>query len=119
MKRKNRLTHSNDYKRVRQSGRSYAHPLSVIIVGEGLEANPRVGIQVSKALGGAVERNRIKRQLREIISDAMPSINHNVDFIIIPREPASRASFNELQSAVIRLLGKAGLLGANNNDSGR
>ena len=119
MKRKFRLTHSNDYKRVRHSGKSYAHPLSVIVVGEGQEENPRIGIQVSKAVGGAVQRNRIKRQLRSIITEALPSINKNADIILIPREPASRASFQEIRSAVLGLLGKAGLIGANNNDSGR
>ena len=119
MKRKFRLTHSNDYKRVRHSGKSYAHPLSIIIVGEGQEENPRVGIQVSKALGGAVQRNRVKRQLRAIISMALPSIKHNADIVVIPRGPASRATFQEIQSAVLGLLGRAGLFGADNNDSGR
>lgn len=118
MKRKFRLTHSNDYKRVRHTGRTYAHPLSVIIVGEGQAENPRVGIQVSRALGGAVQRNRIKRQMREILTDALSEINKNCDIVVIPREPASRASFQELVTAVMVLLGRAGLIGAYNNDSG-
>jgi ribonuclease P protein component len=119
VKRKFRLTHSNDYKRVRHTGRSYAHPLSVIVVGEGQDENPRVGILVSKALGGAVQRNRVKRQLRAIVTNALPLITQKVDIIIIPREPASRASFQEINSAVMILLGRAGLVGANDNDSGR
>jgi len=119
VKRKFRITHSNDYKRVRHSGKSYAHPLSVIIIGDGQEENPRVGIQVSKALGSAVQRNRVKRRLRAIISEKLPSITRNADIIIIPREPASRASFQELRSAVFELLGRAGLIGTNDNDTGR
>ena len=119
MKRKFRLTHSNDFKRVRHTGKSYAHPLSVIIVGEGQDENPRVGIQVSKALGGAVQRNRIKRQLRAIITSLLPEIDQNADIILIPREPASRASFLEIQAAVRKLLGRAGLIGTDNNGPGR
>lgn len=119
MKRKFRLTHTNDYKRVRQTGKSYAHPLSVIIVGEGQTENPRVGIQVSKSLGGAVQRNRIKRRMREILTSMLSEINCNCDIIVIPREPASRASFQELSSAVMVLLGRAGLIGADNNDPRR
>ena len=117
MKRKYRLTHSNDYNRVRHNGRSYAHPLTVIIVGEGQAENPRVGIQVSRALGGAVQRNRIKRQMREILTSALSEINRNCDIVVIPREPASQASFQELCSAVKVLLRRAGLIDANNNDS--
>jgi ribonuclease P protein component len=119
VKRKFRLTQSNDYKRVRQSGKSYAHPLSVIVVAKGQEENPRVGIQVSKALGGAVQRNHVKRQIRAIITEALPIFEQNADVIIIPREPASRATYQEIQTAVLGLLGRAGLIGANNYDPRR
>lgn len=119
MKRKFRLTHSNDYKRVRQSGKSYAHPLSVIVIAKGQDENPRVGIQVSKALGGAVKRNHVKRQIRAIITETLPTIEQNADFIIIPREPASRATFQEIRTAVLGLLGRAGLIDADNYDPRR
>lgn len=119
MKRKNRLTHSNDFKRVRRKGKSYSHPLAVMIVGKGLEKDSRAGIVVTKSLGGAVQRNHIKRQLREIITSVLPELTEKVDLLFIPREPASRASFHEIQSAVMVLLGKAGLIVSDNNGSGR
>lgn len=119
MKRKFRLTQSNDFKRVRHTGRSYAHPLSVIVVATGQAENSRAGILVTKALGGAVQRNHIKRQLRAIITELLPEIKKNVEIIVIPREPASRASYQEIKSAVASLLGRAGLIVANNYDPGR
>jgi len=119
VKRKFRLTQSNDFKRVRHTGRSYAHPLSVIVVTTGQEEHSRAGILVTKALGGAVQRNHTKRQLRAIITELLPEMNKNVDIIVIPREPASRASYQEIRSAVIGLLRRAGLIVANNNDPGR
>lgn len=119
MKRKFRLTQTNDYKRVRQSGKSYAHPLSVIVVDRGQEEHPRVGIQVSKALGGAVQRNHVKRQIRAIITETLPFFEQNADIIVIPREPASRATYQEIRTAVLGLLGRAGLIGTNNNDPRR
>ncbi len=119
MKRKFRLTHSNDFKRVRHTGKSYAHPLAVIVVVKGLAENSRAGIITTRTVGGAVERNRVKRQMREIISQLLPNLTKNVDLLLIAREPASRASFTEIQSAVKGLLGKAGLVVSNNNDPGR
>lgn len=104
---------------MRHTGRSYAHPLSVIVVKTGQEENSRVGILVTKALGGAVQRNRIKRQMRAILTELLPEIKKNVDIIVIPRVPASRASYQEIKSAVIGLLGRAGLIVTNNNDPGR
>ena len=119
MKRKYRLTHSNDFKRVRHTGRSYAHPLAVIIVGKGQEENSRAGIIATRAVGGAVNRNAVKRRLREILTPILPDLAMNVDLLVIAREPASRAPFMEIQSAIVGLLGKAGLFVSNDNDSGR
>lgn len=119
MKRKFRLTHANDFKRVRHTGRTYAHPLAVIIRARGLDENSRVGIIATRSVGGAVDRNRVKRQLRAIISPLMPNLKEKTDLLLIAREPSSRAKFTEIQSAVMELLGKAGLIVSNHHDPGR
>ena len=117
MKRNYRLTHSNDFKRVRNTGKSFAHPLVVIVVAEGHVDNVRAGIVATKAVGGAVERNTIKRRLKEIITPLLPGFTANVDLIIIARDPALKASYSDLQSAILGLLGKAGLVVSNDYDS--
>jgi ribonuclease P protein component len=117
--RKFRLTQTNDFKRVRHSGRSYAHPLAIIVVGEGKEENSRVGFLVTRSVGGAVQRNHVKRQLRAIFTSIIPSMQKNVDLVVIPRSGASQATFQEIQTAIIGLLGKAGLIVTNFNDAGR
>ncbi|HNR01799.1 MAG TPA: ribonuclease P protein component [Anaerolineaceae bacterium] len=119
MKRKFRLTQANDFKRVRHTGRSYAHPLAVIVTAKGLDQNSRAGIIATRSVGGAVERNRVKRQLRAIIAPYMPELQEPVDFLLIARERASKARFIEIQSAVVELLGKAGLIVSNHHDPGR
>lgn len=119
MKRKFRLTQASDFKRVRHTGRSYAHPLAVIVKARGLEENSRAGIIATRSIGGAVERNRVKRQLRVIIAPFIPNLKETVDLLLIAREPASRAKFIEIHSAVVELLGKAGLIVSNHNDPGR
>jgi ribonuclease P protein component len=63
-----RLTRSEDFKRVRRDGKSYAHPLVVLIAlnSENNEhSRVRVGVAAGKSVGTAVIRNRTKRLLRE------------------------------------------------------
>lgn len=95
--RRQRLSRSADFERVYRHGRSTQHRLVVVYrfdrpddvhgdVGEG--EGCRVGITVSKKLGGAVERNRLKRQLREAIDrcDALPE-GHDLVLIARPGLP--------------------------------
>jgi hypothetical protein len=58
VKRRFRLTRSTDFKRVRRIGRSYAHPLVVLIVASNEIQQARIGIVAGKTVGMAVERNR-------------------------------------------------------------
>ena len=60
----------------------------------------RVGFTVSKALGGAVQRNRIKRRLREAVRLGNFSIAIAVDVVINPKRSALTADFTDLQSEV-------------------
>jgi len=63
----------------------------------------RVGFTVSKALGGAVQRNRIRRRLREAIRLGDFSTDVAVDVVINPKRSALAADFNDLQSEVIKV----------------
>ena len=65
MKRNFRLTRSTDFKRVRNAGKSYAHPLLVLVVNPAAENSLKIGVTAGRSVGGAVQRNRAKRLLRE------------------------------------------------------
>ena len=58
MQRKFRLTRSEDFKRVRRSGKSYAHPLVVLIVQAHDQPRVKVGVAAGRTVGTAVYRNR-------------------------------------------------------------
>ena len=83
MKRRFRLTRSTDFKRVRRSGKSYAHPLVVLYALKSDQAGVRVGVSAGLAVGNAVKRNRAKRLLRaamnELITADSPGIRPAVD----------------------------------------
>jgi len=81
MKRKFRLTRSTDFKRVRRFGKSYAHPL-VVLISQPNELNiSRFGISAGRSVGNAVHRNRAKRQIRESLRPLLPSIKSGWDVV--------------------------------------
>ncbi len=60
---------------------------------------PRVGLAVSRRLGSAVQRNRIKRLLREAARPLLRAGN-GLDRVIVPRPPAVGASWDELRQTL-------------------
>jgi len=115
LNRKYWITSTNDFKRVRLSGRSYAHPLVVIIPLAGTESYSRAGIITGKSIGNAVKRNRARRQLRVILSEFLPQLKTPADLVIIGRMPIHEASFQEIRLAVQKMLIRAGLLEKNDS----
>ena len=109
MKRRFRLRSSTDFKRVRQIGKSYAHPL-VVLVKEPTPEGLKIGISAGRSVGTAVERNRAKRRLREAINQWMPQIPTGWNLILIARQPILKADWQELLNAIHTLLRKARLL---------
>ncbi len=68
----------------------------------------RYGFSVSRRLGGAVVRNRVKRVLREILRQV--PVKPGWDIIFIARSPAAKAGYAELNKSVTDLLLRSGLL---------
>ena len=117
MQRKFRLTRSEDFKRVRRSGKSYAHPLVVLIVQahdkrSGPEDQPRVkvGVAAGRTVGTAVYRNRAKRLLRESMRSLLPEITPGLDLILIARPGLTSVSLEETRQALLTLLQRAQIL---------
>ena len=116
MERKHRLTRSIDFKRVRRTGRSLAHPLAVLISLRNEIAATRLGVSAARSIGNAVQRNRVKRRLREAWRSHMPEIASGWDVILIARPGAVDAEWDLLRKAIHDLLQRSGLLRESNRD---
>ena len=110
MKSRFRLTRSTDFKRVRRYGKSYAHPLVVLYTTSSIEPNPRIGISAGRWVGGAVERNRAKRLLREVMRSFIPQIPPGNDLLLIARSPLPESTFSSVKEALETLLKRAKLI---------
>ncbi|HJX49062.1 MAG TPA: ribonuclease P protein component [Gaiellaceae bacterium] len=86
MKRANRLSRSRDFDVVYRQGRSVSSRFLVLYWFPHEDpAAPRFGFSVPKAVGGAVERNRIKRQLREVWQGRLERVPAGNDYVLIVR----------------------------------
>ena len=110
MKRKFRLRKRTDFERVRRHGKSYAHPLVVLVARPNELALTRVGVAAGRSLGNAVERNRAKRRLRAAVHPFAASIPPGCDILFLARAPLAQASFDELTLALRSLLSRAKVL---------
>jgi ribonuclease P protein component len=73
---------------------------------ENQATGPRIGLTVSRALGGSVERNRIRRRMREAVRLNLSRLNAPVDVVINPKKIVLKADFPELVSEVRRAFEK-------------
>lgn len=113
MQRRNRLSRSRDFDAVYRHGRSVSTRFLVLYSFDRDEAagDARLGLAVPKAVGGAVVRNRIKRQLKEIWRGRLERIPSGRDYVLVVRpglpEAAEARGHGWLEERVDEVLGKA------------
>jgi ribonuclease P protein component len=107
----NRLCKEGDFKKVYNQGRPvYSNDLMLKFTRNNLE-NSRVGFVVShKITNKAVERNRIKRQLREILRVNIGKTKKGLDIVIIVKKSIINKSFAEKKKSTWYILEKANLI---------
>ena len=113
MQRRHRLSRSRDFDAVYRQGRSVSTRYLVLYwFARGEDADePRLGIAVPKQLGGAVVRNRVKRQLREVWRASLERVPPGNDYVLIARaglpEAVEARGFEWLGERVAEVLQKA------------
>jgi ribonuclease P protein component len=116
--RRQRLSRSAEFDRVYREGRSHANRYLVLysFPREANEDSPRLGVSVGRKVGGAVERNRVKRLLRDAFWALAGGLPDGHDFVVVARpesgELASREGEAGVEESLRELLEKAGLTGS-------
>ena len=116
MRRQFRLAKGRDFAAVFREGRTWANRFLALRAGaNGLGYN-RYGFMVSRRLGKAVLRNKVRRRLRE--SARVLPTRPGWDIVISARTDAAKADYHELKKAVASLLARASILSANQDSQG-
>jgi ribonuclease P protein component len=111
--RRHRLSRSRDFDTVYRQGRSVSTRYLILywFAREEGEEAVRLGLAVPKAVGTAVVRNRIKRQLRELFRERSSELPQDHDYVLVVRpglpEAAESRGFDWLRDRVEEILGKA------------
>ena len=104
MKRRYRLRKNVDFQRVRRQGRSVSNRLMVLIVLPNKLNHSRFGFAVSKRIGKAVKRNKIKRQMREAARLLQEQIQEGWDLLFIARLSIREITYQQIEQSVYDLV---------------
>ena len=111
MQKQNRLRKSKDFAAARCGGRSWADRRLVLIARRTGGEHCRFGFSVSKRVGNAVVRNRVKRRLKEAARvELLPRLEPGWDFVVIARKDAADADYWRLSRSLSRLFRHGKLL---------
>lgn len=103
MRRYQSLRRRSDFVRVQRRGRRQAGPLFVLLSSPAREAS-RVGITVSKGVGNAVVRNRLRRRVKAYLDRSAFGTAPHRDVVLIARPGAGEAAFPAIAAELGRLL---------------
>jgi ribonuclease P protein component len=122
-RKRRRLSRSGEFERVYREGRSHAsrHLVVYAFPRSDDEDEPRLGVSVGRKLGGAVERNRIKRLLRDAFWGTAGELAPGHDFVIVARPAAGELARDggegAIEEALRAVLAEAGLARGRESES--
>ena len=115
MQRHLRLTKRDDFNKVYRFGKSVANQQFVIYCfGQEKIEQFRMGVSVSKKIGNAVVRNRLRRLIKEVVRLHQTQVVSHIDFIVIARKPVLQlVDYDQFEKSLLHLMRKAKLFEKN------
>lgn len=104
MNKRQRIKKNDEFQMIFKKGKSFANRQFVVYCLEEKQEYFRIGLSVSKKVGNAVVRNRIKRYIRQAFLELKEEVNSNMNYIIIARNPAAKLDFHETKKSLEHVL---------------
>ena len=104
------LCENKDFRTLYYHGRSQVHPALVTYVRKNRIGSPRVGITTGKKLGGAVQRSRCRRVIREAFRPVYPQVG-GYDIVFVARTRLLTMKSTQLQPVIEQQLRQLGVIG--------
>ncbi len=105
-----RLKKSWEFQRVYTKGRKYWDNYFVIYVYRTQLLQTRLGITVSKKVGKSVQRNRMKRLIREAFRELKPRLLPQNDIVVVGRKAACQLTAQHVEVSLRKLFNRARIL---------
>jgi ribonuclease P protein component len=105
MKKEFRVKKDDEIQKIFQKGQSFANRQFVVYaLDKPDQTHFRIGLSVSKKIGNAVMRNRIKRLIRQVIFEMKDRLPNDKDFMIIARKPTAEMDYHEIKPSLEHVL---------------
>ena len=110
LKRKYRLKKKYQFNYVYRVGKSCHGRFLMLVYSPSKNQNVKIGISVSKKIGNAVKRNRVRRLMREAVTPFLTRLNPNNNFIIVAKQSIDGQKLKDIYNDLERTLKKEGLI---------
>lgn len=107
MKKKNRVKKAEEFQEMIHRGKKQVNQSFVVYSSSKKEEEARIGISLSKKIGNAVHRNKIKRQVRMMLQDTIDFKKCPVDAVIIIRFNYNGLDFEANKKNLEKIMDKA------------
>jgi ribonuclease P protein component len=108
--KKYKIRKNREFRNVYKKGKSISNRYLVLYVKKNGKNLSRLGISVSKKVGKAVTRNKVKRRIRESYKLYSSEVSKGYDVIFIARVSSNNKDFKVINDSVVSLLKKAGIM---------
>lgn len=105
MNKRQRIKKDQEFQEVFKKGKSFANRQFVVYCYQKeLQEQFRIGLSVSKKVGNAVVRNRIKRYIRQAFLEMKDDLEQEMDYVVIARQQAATKDFHETKKSLQHVL---------------
>ena len=110
MEKKYRIRKNMEFKNIYKVGKNYWNRNLILYVKKNGLDETRVGYTITKKIGNAVIRNKIRRRMKEIYRLNFHNVKEGYDLVFIAKRSINDISYKELESSVIHIMSISKLL---------